>query len=190
MPRYSLTRSPCTTSTSPGASSVPANMPPSMTVSAPAAIAFAMSPDEVMPPSAITGTPWRDATSATSWTAVICGMPTPATTRVVQIAPGADAGLHRVGAGVDQRLGRLAGRDVARDDLELAGDALDARDHLDHAARVAVGGVDDDHVGAGVDQRLRALEGVGPDADRGADAQPARAGPSSRAGTRSASGCP
>jgi hypothetical protein len=43
--------------TSPGLSSTPASIEPSMTVSAPAAIAFAMSPDEVSPPSAITGTP-------------------------------------------------------------------------------------------------------------------------------------
>ena len=41
-----------------------------------------------MPPSAITGTPSAAATLATSWTAVICGTPTPATTRVVQIEPG------------------------------------------------------------------------------------------------------
>ena len=59
-----------------------------MTVSAPAASAFAMSPDEVMPPSAMTGTPWRIATRRTSYIAVICGTPTPATTRVVQIEPG------------------------------------------------------------------------------------------------------
>ena len=57
-------------------------------MSAPAAIAFAMSPEEVMPPSAITGTPCRIATSAHSKTAVTCGTPTPATTRVVQIEPG------------------------------------------------------------------------------------------------------
>ena len=93
--------------------------------------------------------------------------------RVVQIEPGPDPDLDGVGAGVDQRLGRLAGRDVAGDDLELAGERLDPRDHLDHAARVAVRGVDDEHVGAGRDQRLRALERVGPDADRGADAKPA-----------------
>jgi hypothetical protein len=57
--------------TSPGLSSVPASIEPSMTVSAPAAIALAMSPDEVMPPSAITGTPCRIAYSAHSKTAVI-----------------------------------------------------------------------------------------------------------------------
>ena len=90
-----------------------------MTVSAPAAIAFATSPDEVMPPSAITGIPCRIATSATSKTAVTCGTPTPATTRVVQIEPGPDAGLQAIRAGVDQRLGRVAGRDVAGDQLDV-----------------------------------------------------------------------
>src|SRR5881275_656229 len=55
MPRYSLNRSPCCSTTSPGLSSVPASNEPAMTESAPAAIAFAMSPDEVMPPSAMTG---------------------------------------------------------------------------------------------------------------------------------------
>ena len=37
-----------------------------MTASAPAPIAFAMSPEEVMPPSAITGTPSSAATLAAS----------------------------------------------------------------------------------------------------------------------------
>ncbi len=55
MPRYSLNRSPWATMTSPGASSVPASIEPSMTTSAPAAIAFAMSPELRIPPSAITG---------------------------------------------------------------------------------------------------------------------------------------
>ena len=59
MPRYSLKRSPWTRITSPGLSSVPASIEPSMTLSAPAASALAMSPEEVMPPSAITGTPCR-----------------------------------------------------------------------------------------------------------------------------------
>ena len=36
-----------------------------------------------------------------------------------------------------------------------------------------VRGVDDEHVDAGIDQRLRALDRVGADADRGADAQAA-----------------
>ena len=41
-----------------------------------------------MPPSAMTGMPWRRATWATSHTAETWGTPTPATTRVVQIEPG------------------------------------------------------------------------------------------------------
>ena len=41
-----------------------------------------------MPPSAITGTPAAAASAAQSNTAEICGTPTPATTRVVQIEPG------------------------------------------------------------------------------------------------------
>ena len=59
------------------------------------------------------------------------------------------------------------------DDLEVAGQALDQRDHLDHAARVAVRGVDDEHVRSRRDQRLGALARVRADADRRADAQPA-----------------
>src|SRR6266581_1979194 len=46
----------------------------------------------------------------------------------------ADANLHGVGTGVDQRLGSVARGDVAGDDLELAGDSLHTRDHLDDAA--------------------------------------------------------
>ena len=88
MPRYSFTRSPWASTTSPGASSVPASSEPAMIVSAPAAIAFAMSPDEVSPPSAITGTPCSAAAREHSSMAVTCGTPTPATTRVVQIDPG------------------------------------------------------------------------------------------------------
>ena len=50
-------------------------------------------------------------------------------------------------------------------------------------ARLAVGGVDDEHVDAGVAQRLGALPGVAEEADRGADAQAALARPSWRSGT-------
>ena len=67
---------------------MPASIEPSITASAPAAIAFAMSPEDVMPPSAMSGAPRSSATRAQSCMAVICGTPTPATTRVVQIEPG------------------------------------------------------------------------------------------------------
>src|SRR4051794_11777480 len=47
-----------------------------------------MSPEYCRPPSPTTGTPAGRQAFATSWIAVICGTPTPATTRVVQIDPG------------------------------------------------------------------------------------------------------
>ena len=88
MPRYSLKRSPWYSTTSPGDSSVPASRLPTIAQSAPAATALARSPENCMPPSAITGTPASAAAVAQSNTALICGTPTPATTRVVQIEPG------------------------------------------------------------------------------------------------------
>ena len=88
MPRYSLYRSPWWSTTSPGDSSTPASSDPSITTSAPAASAFGMSPENWMPPSAMSVTPCRFAATAQSWMAVTCGTPTPATTRVVQIEPG------------------------------------------------------------------------------------------------------
>ena len=57
-----------------------------MAQDAPAAMALAKSPENLMPPSAITGT--SPAASAQSMMAVNCGTPTPATMRVVQIDPG------------------------------------------------------------------------------------------------------
>ena len=78
-----------------------------------------------------------------------------------------------VGAGVDQRLARP--RPVATlpaIDLDRRR-VLDRRHHLEHAVRVPVRGVDDEHVDAGGDERLRALDRVRADADRRADAQPA-----------------
>jgi len=47
-----------------------------------------MSPDFVMPPSAMRRTPLRFAPWPATWSAVSCGMPTPATMRVVQMEPG------------------------------------------------------------------------------------------------------
>src|SRR6056300_187772 len=73
---------------SPGDSLVPASREPNITVSAPAAIAFGISPVYLIPPSAITGTPLPFMAAATSKTAENCGKPTPATTLVVQIEPG------------------------------------------------------------------------------------------------------
>src|SRR6266496_2552517 len=73
---------------SPGLSSHPASRLPSITVSAPDAIALAMSPEYCRPTSPMTGTPAGRHAEAASKIAVTCGTPTPATTRVVQIEPG------------------------------------------------------------------------------------------------------
>ena len=86
MPRIILKRRPSSRNDSPGLSSVPASMDPIITDDAPAASALTMSPEYLMPPSAITGTSPAPATASS--TAVSCGMPTPATTRVVQMEPG------------------------------------------------------------------------------------------------------
>src|SRR5215207_7271992 len=85
MPRYDLNCLPLMKMSSPGLSSQPASSEPSMTVSAPATIALAMSPEYCSPPSPTIGTPAGLHALATSWMAVTCGTPTPATTRVVQI---------------------------------------------------------------------------------------------------------
>ncbi len=66
---------------------MPASSEPSITVEAPATIALTMSPENVMPPSAMIGmSSWRPCCEANQ-TADSCGMPAPDTTRVVQIDP-------------------------------------------------------------------------------------------------------
>ena len=57
-------------------------------MSAPAAMALAISPENLMPPSAMIGMPFLPTASTTFAIAVICGTPTPVTTLVVQIDPG------------------------------------------------------------------------------------------------------
>ena len=59
-----------------------------MTQLPPAARALVISPEYLIPPSAITRIPYLSASSAQSAIAVICGTPMPATTRVVQMEPG------------------------------------------------------------------------------------------------------
>ena len=88
IPRYTLNWRPWYTSVSPGDSSQPASREPSITTLPPAAIALAMSPEYLIPPSAIMGTSYSAATCAASNTAVTWGTPIPATTRVVQMEPG------------------------------------------------------------------------------------------------------
>ena len=168
---------PLTKTSSPGLSSQPASSEPSMTVSAPATIALAMSPEYCSPPSPMTGTPAGRHALATSWIAVTCGTPTPATTRVVQMLPGPDADLDAVDAGVDQRLRTGAGGDVAAEHLDVAGGrvGLEPPHHVEHQPGLAVGGVGHEHVDAGLDQGRGPLPRVAEEADRRGDPQPALA---------------
>ena len=116
-----------------------------MTASAPAAIAFAMSPEDVMPPSAITGDAVLGGDARAVVIAVICGTPTPATTRVVQIEPGpmptftasAPASISAAVASAVAMFPATTSTRAAR---------LDPPHHLEHAGGVAVRRVDDEHV--------------------------------------------
>src|SRR3954464_11778074 len=135
--------------TSPGASSVPAKSEPIITVCAPAARALTMSPEYLMPPSEMQGTPNFAVARTQLSMAVICGTPTPATTRVVQMEPGpmptftASAPASQRAAGpvpplpaagprLAEGRGRLAGSHVAGHDLDSLEGALQLADRLDH----------------------------------------------------------
>ena len=87
MPRYCLNTFPLISRTWPGASGHPARRPPQMTPSARVS-ALTMSPDFVIPPSASSVTPRFFAACDATYRAVSCGIPTPATMRVVQMEPG------------------------------------------------------------------------------------------------------
>ena len=69
IPLYDLYLLPSYTIVSPGLSSIPASMPPSITTFAPAASDFATSPLYLMPPSAIIGISYLNPISAQSITA-------------------------------------------------------------------------------------------------------------------------
>src|SRR5699024_2684115 len=88
IPLYSLYLLPSYSTSSPGLSSVPANSDPAITIFAPAAIALVISPEYLIPPSAITGISYSLAASAQFILAFICGTPIPVTTLVVHIEPG------------------------------------------------------------------------------------------------------
>ena len=128
---------------------------------------------DVMPPSAITGMPCAarrlgDVVDRRDLRHADAGDDARGADR-----SGPDADLHGVGARIDQRLRRRRRSRCCRRSARRRTAALIRRDHLDHAARVAVRGVDDEHVDPRGDERRGALERVGPDADRRADAQAA-----------------
>src|ERR687888_31947 len=84
---------------------------------------------------------------------------------------GADADLHAVRAMIDERPCAIAGADVAADDLYARIALLDPLHTIEHALRMAMRGVHDEHVGAGLHQGGDALIGAFAYADRRADAQ-------------------
>jgi hypothetical protein len=170
---------------SPGDSSRPANSEPIITQSAPAAMALAMSPDRRMPPSAITGTFLPVVRSARH-----------------RVHDGGD--LRHAHAGHDARRADRARADADLDRVRparmrsMAASAvamlpamtwmlcttLDRPDRADHVLRVAVGGVDHDHIDLGGEQRLDPIVLVNADrraAPQAAAAVAARAGEAAEA---------
>ena len=121
-----------------------------------------------MPPSAMTGILAARAASAQSMIAVSCGTPTPATIRVVQIEPGPMPTLIASAPASISAFVAVGGRHIARDQRDLVRDALHPRDLIEHGLRMAVRGVDDDAIDAGVDQHFGALESLSPDVEAAA----------------------
>src|SRR6185312_8531051 len=122
-----------------------------------------------MPPSAISGISSLSAV-ATMSIAEICGTPTPATTRVVQIEPGPTPTLTASTPASRSARG-VTGDDIAGNELHLRIMLLHPRSAIDHALRMPMRGIDYEHVDAGLDQHRHALLGIAADADRRADQQ-------------------
>ena len=68
------------------------------------------------------------------------------------MAPGPDADLDDVGAGLDELAHALGGDHVAGGDRDLRVERPDRLQRLDHPVLVAVRGVHDQAVGAGLEQ--------------------------------------
>ena len=144
-----------------------------MAQSAPAAIALARSPENLMPPSAITGTSrLRHASTDVEDRRELRHADAGDDARGADRA-GADADLDRVGAGIDQRLGAFARWRRCRRRSGCSSRAAGcARTASSTRSRMAVRGIDHQHVDAGIEQRLGALDAVLAGAGRGGDAQP------------------
>ena len=141
-----------------------------------------------MPPSAITGTPCGRHLARQSKTAVICGTPTPATTRVVQIEPGPMPDLD---ASAPASISASAASPVATLPAmsSMSNSALIRAHHLDHP-RVCPCAVSTTSTStSAADERGRALERVRADSDRRADRRRPRSSLVA-CGKARASGCP
>ncbi len=82
----------------------------------------------------------------------------------------ADPHFHGVGSGGDQIARALLGHHVAGHHRHF-GKRAEFADHVHHAAGVTGGGIDEQRVGPGVDQRLAAVDAIGPHAHGGAAAE-------------------
>ena len=87
---------------------------------------------------------------------------------------GSDAHLDDVSAGLDQIDHARGGDDVARHHRNGGVERTHDLERVEHAVLVAVRGVDDEHVDAGVEQSLRLESHVTADPDRRGDAESAR----------------
>ena len=83
----------------------------------------------------------------------------------------ADTNLNAIGAGLSQRDCSGTGGNIAANHIDLRKGLLDPTDAIDHALAVAVGGVDNNHIDPGIDQRFDPIGGVGAGTDRRANAQ-------------------
>ena len=124
-----------------------------------------------MPPSAMKGTPLARNACATSATAEICGTPTPATTRVVQIEPGPMPTLTPSAPAATSASAASAVTTLPPMTCMLRMRFLDASHAVQYAFREPVGSVHDDDVHAGLDQRVDAIVGVVAGAHGRADTQ-------------------
>ena len=167
---------PLTKTRSPGLSSQPASSEPTITVSAPATSALAMSPEYCRPPSPMTGTPaGRHASGGVEDRGDLRDAdPRDHARRADRARPDADLDARprrRRRAPARRRGWRRCPPSTCT--WRVAGSALSRRDHVEHQPGVAVGDVDDEHVDARLDERGRPLPGVAEVADRGTDQQPA-----------------
>ena len=85
--------------------------------------------------------------------------------RVVHIAPGPDADLDDVGAGVDELAGAVGGHHVAGDEGRVGASGPDRLDDVEHLRLVPVGGVDHEDIGAHAHQLGGTTDRIGVDAD-------------------------
>src|SRR5579872_1570054 len=84
---------------------------------------------------------------------------------------GPDADAQRVRTRIDERLGAFAGRDIARDHLDVAGFALGHPQRIDNVLRMTMRGIDQKHIDARAQQCGNTLLAIRTDTDRGAGSQ-------------------